>query len=58
MEYIVEYDTFHLGYDHDWFIDEDLHEVLVQVEETLKSNGGGHADIYDEYDNFVTDMEV
>lgn len=58
MEYIVQYDTVDGGCGDDWFIDEDWHEVFTQVKETLKSCGGGHADIFDEYDNFVTDVEV
>jgi len=57
-EYIVMYDTVDGGCGDDWFIDEDLHEVLAQVKETLQLCGGGHADIFDEYDNFVTDVEV
>ena len=36
----------------------ELDEVINRVRDGLKEAKGGHADIFDEYDNFVDDVEV
>lgn len=36
----------------------ELDEAIEMVKEALEDLGGGHADIFDEYDNFVDDVEV
>lgn len=46
------------GYEEFELCEFELDEVIEIVKETLEELGGGHADIFDEYDNFVDDVEV
>ena len=57
-EYIVEFDTFEDGCFGMGFRSEEFKDILEWTKERLKKGGGGHADIYDEEDNLVEDVEV
>lgn len=58
MEYAIEYDTIASGCLVDWFTSDNVGEVVKHAREVLKLHEGGHADIFNEEDNFVTDVEV
>ena len=60
MEYTAELDGIN-GYGtffYSVFSEEEYDLVEMWVKEDLEEMGGGHADIYDEYGNFVDDVEV
>lgn len=64
MEYTICCDGIN-GYKDHWFFDKtydpfdaDITNVTAYAASCLEELGGGHADIYDENGEFVTDIEV
>ena len=57
MEYMIEFDGNNDCYTVFWDYD-DFGDLMADVEAELKVIGGGHADIYDEDDNFIEEVEV
>ena len=53
----VEYDGVN-GYEEEYLETFNHDELIEWVTETLQTLGGGHADIYDEYGDFVEDLEI
>lgn len=56
--YHVDFDTIDCGWFECGYDDEPLHVVIEKVKGELFYAGGGHADIYDEAENFIIDVEV
>ena len=46
------------GYEELEICGHELDEVIEMVQEALEDLNGGHADIFDENDNFVDDVEI
>lgn len=57
-EYVVDFFLVDGEYFQGWYSSDDIKEVMGWVAEDLEEYGGGHADIYDEDDNFIEDVEV
>jgi len=57
MEYTVELDGI-LDCCVMYYSTDDYIELVEWIKDDLRMFGGGHADIYDEDDNFIDDVEV
>lgn len=57
MEYMIEFDGVN-GCGTEWWDYDDYDEMIAEIQDELRKMGGGHADIFDEWDNFVDDVEV
>ena len=55
--YFVDYDCFD-GLASQWYTVRDYETLLEWVKQDLEEMGGGHADIYDEDDDFIEDVEL
>ena len=53
----VEFDGIN-GCFANWYYDFTLNEIIAEAEMTLQDLDGGHADIFDEDDNFIKDIEI
>ena len=58
IEYLIEFDLLEQESFSIWCEFENLDDVIFWVEEELLARGGGHADIYDEEERFIGDVEV
>ena len=56
-EWMAEFDMV-AGYDLAYYYADTVADALKQIREELVTWGGGHADVYDEDDTFVCDVEV
>lgn len=56
-EYMVEMDGIN-DYCTNFYKVHSLDDLIVIVKKDLDAMGGGHADIFDNEDNFITDVEV
>ena len=57
MEYMIEFDGIN-DCGTEWWTYDDYGEMIAEICNELRNIGGGHADIYDEDDNFIDDVEV
>ena len=57
-EYMVKFDLITGENFKGWYSSDAIEEVVDWVTEDLEEHGGGHADIYDENDNFIDDLEI
>ena len=57
MEYRIEFDGIN-DCGTEWWDYDDYGEMIAEVCHELRKIGGGHADIFDEDDNFVDEVEI
>ena len=56
-DYFVCFDGVN-GYEESFILAADNDDLEEQVSDVLFQLGGGHADVFDEFDNFMYDVEV